>query len=489
VTLAHLLTHTAGFEDRAFGFYAHSPAALTALQTFLAGHLPARVYPPGKVTAYSNYGIALAGHIVARVAGMPFEHYVEDHILKPLGMQHSTFRQPLPAKLAAGLATGYRGSDGYHGYGWYQARPAAALRASAADMARFMLAQLQQGRSGKARILKPQTVAAMQQRQFSNDPAVSGLTYGFQELRRAGRRILWHPGDTLFYTAALYLLPDEGLGLFIAHNRAGTRPLQFDVLDTVLAALPARWPAPATVGAGSAAVEVPDGSYRSTRSSVLGLERLISPFRTVRVRTVAPGRLQITGLAMAPDGLWIEQAPGVYHDGGGEEVVVFRADEDGTQWLFEGNLPAAAYERLPWHAAPAVQGTLLAGCMLVFCAGLVVRPPRDRRRQPRVIAPRTLPVRLSRPVTGALCVTNLAFLAGVGLILSRGHQLLFGIPAWARAILLLPLASAVLTAATAVLTLIAWRRGYWSARDRWHMALITLAALLFLVLLRYWRLL
>jgi hypothetical protein len=92
-------------------------------------------------------------------------------------------------------------------------------------------------------------------------------------------------------------------------------------------------------------------------------------------------------------------------------------------------------------------------------------------------------------VTGALCVTNLAFLAGIGLILSRGHQLLFGIPAWARAILLLPLAGAALTAATAVLTLIAWRRGYWSARDRWHMTLITAAALLFLGLLRYWRLL
>lgn len=489
VTLAHLLTHTAGFEERAFGFYARSPAALTDLQTFLASHLPAQVYPPGKVSAYSNYGTALAGHIVARASGIPFERYVEDSILKPLGMSHSTFRQPLPAALAGALATGYRGSDGDQGYGWYQARPAAALRASAADMARFMLAHLQQGRLGKARILRPETATAMHTRQFGNHPAVSGLTYGFQELQRAGRRILWHPGDTLYYTASLYLLPDEGLGLFIAHNRAGTRALQLDVLDTVLASLPPRWPATAAIPADTTAVAKPDGSYRSTRSGVFGLERLVAPFRTVHVRTLAPGRLHITGLAMAEDGLWIEQAPGIYHDGGGEEHVVFHADDDGTVWLFEGNVPAHGYVRLPWYAAPAVQGSLLAGCSLVFLAGLVVRPPRDRRRQRRVIAPRTLSVRLTRPVTGALCATNLAVLAGIGLILSRGHQLLFGLPPWAQAILLLPLASTALVAVTAILTAIAWRRGYWSDRGRWHMTLLTLVALLFLGLLRYWRLL
>jgi hypothetical protein len=330
----------------------------------------------------------------------------------------------------------------------------------------------------------------MQQRQFANHPAVSGLTYGFQELRRAGRRILWHPGDTLYYTAALYLLPEEGIGLFIAHNRAGARALEFEVLDAVLAQLPPVWPGPSDTTTVIAAPELSlDGSYRSTRSTVHALERLVTPFRTVHVRTVAPGRLHITGLAMARDGLWIEQSPGVYHDGGGEERVVFHSDDAGTLWLFEGNVPAWGYARLPWHAAPAVQGTLLAGCALVFLAGCIIRPPRDRRRVPRSIAPRTLSVRLTRPVGGALCATNLAFLAGVGLILSRGHQLLYGIPAWARTILLLPLASVALTVATTLLTAIAWRNGYWSLRDRWLMTLIAGIALLFLGLLHYWRLL
>ncbi|MEA2093129.1 MAG: serine hydrolase domain-containing protein, partial [Pseudomonadota bacterium] len=215
VTLTHLMTHTAGFEERAFGFYARSAADLVPLQMFLADHLPARVYPPGEVSAYSNYGAALAGHIVARASGMPFERYIETRILSPLGMSRSSFRQPLPPALAPDLATGYRGKSNLAGYGWYQARPSAALRTTATDMAQFMRAHLQQGRLGDTLILQPASSAAMQRRQFSNHPAVSGMTYGFQELQRGGQRILWQPGDTLFYTAALFLLPEPGLGLFV----------------------------------------------------------------------------------------------------------------------------------------------------------------------------------------------------------------------------------------------------------------------------------
>ena len=88
-------------------------------------------------------------------------------------------------------------------------------------MAQFMRAHLQQGRLGDTRILQPSSSAAMQRQQFTNHPAVSGITYGFLELKRGGQRLLWHPGDTLFYTAALFLLPDQGMGLFVVYNRAG----------------------------------------------------------------------------------------------------------------------------------------------------------------------------------------------------------------------------------------------------------------------------
>jgi CubicO group peptidase (beta-lactamase class C family) len=63
--------------------------------------MPARIFPPGKIPSYSNYGFTLAGYIVERVSGEKFERYIENHILKPLGMNNSTFDQPLPAAARA----------------------------------------------------------------------------------------------------------------------------------------------------------------------------------------------------------------------------------------------------------------------------------------------------------------------------------------------------------------------------------------------------
>jgi CubicO group peptidase (beta-lactamase class C family) len=90
--------------------------------------------------------------------------------------------------------------------------PAGALSSTAADMARFMTAHLNGGRQGTTRILSAETVEAMQRRSFTNHPAVSGLTYGFQELHIAGMRVLAQPGDMLHFTAGLFLLPEQKLG-------------------------------------------------------------------------------------------------------------------------------------------------------------------------------------------------------------------------------------------------------------------------------------
>jgi hypothetical protein len=68
--------------------------------------VPNRIYAPGTTPAYSNYGASLAGYIVQRVSGEPFDAYVQRHIFAPLGMQHATFTQPLPANLKPLMAEG-----------------------------------------------------------------------------------------------------------------------------------------------------------------------------------------------------------------------------------------------------------------------------------------------------------------------------------------------------------------------------------------------
>ena len=77
------------------------------LGQYLADHMPARIRPPGEVSAYSNYGAALAGYIVAQVSGEPCDQYVQRHLLDPLGMTHTTATEPVPAALAGDLARSY----------------------------------------------------------------------------------------------------------------------------------------------------------------------------------------------------------------------------------------------------------------------------------------------------------------------------------------------------------------------------------------------
>src|SRR5829696_1631297 len=138
ITLAHLLTHTAGFEDRQLGITVARATSLVSLHEYVAAAMPERVFPPGSVTAYSNYGATLAGSIVERVSGEPFAQYVQRHILAPLTMHHSTFAQQLPPELAMQLAVSYAYDGAYHAkpFEYFQIAPAGGLSATAVDIAR-----------------------------------------------------------------------------------------------------------------------------------------------------------------------------------------------------------------------------------------------------------------------------------------------------------------------------------------------------------------
>src|SRR5215211_3737434 len=111
ITLKHIMTHTPGFEEQVKDLFRTDSSKLN-LGQYLKTHIPGRICPPGTMPAYSNYATAVAGYIVERVSGRPFEQYVAENILQPLKMTQSTFSQPLPQELAPFMSNGYRlGSD------------------------------------------------------------------------------------------------------------------------------------------------------------------------------------------------------------------------------------------------------------------------------------------------------------------------------------------------------------------------------------------
>src|SRR6266705_1433946 len=322
VTLRQLLTHTAGFEDTLKNLFVAHESDLKPLRTYLVDQMPARIFPPGKVPSYSNYGFTLAGYIVERVSGEKFERYVENHILKPLGMNNSTFDQPLPPQLAPQMSKGYlSASKKPRDFEWVQAAPAGALTTTAADMTRFMLAFLQDGAVDGVSILKPETVRQMETRQFEFDPMLTGLGITFMEYLIDPVRITAHGGDTVYFHSDMILVPDAHLGYFLSYNTLGkdVGGGRGEVLRTFAnryfssAGQPKVDIDPNTAKSDGRAVS---GLYDGTRRGETTLLKILALVGQFRVSSDKDGVLQIEGMKNQSGELkrWSEIAPLIYRE-------------------------------------------------------------------------------------------------------------------------------------------------------------------------------
>ncbi len=194
ITVANLMSHTPGFEEVIGSMLARRAQDLISLEDYLARNMPWRVFPPGKITAYSNYGTSLAGYLVEVVSGEKFEDYVEKYIFNPLGMTMSTFREPLPENISPFMSKGYtfrRGVFVEHDFELFNGLyPAGSMSSTAIDMAKFMIAHLQNGLFGETRILQEKTARLMHSRLFSADPRLDGNAHGFWEKTWNGLRMI-----------------------------------------------------------------------------------------------------------------------------------------------------------------------------------------------------------------------------------------------------------------------------------------------------------
>ena len=225
VTMANLLTHSAGFRGRVINSMTRKESERLPLGEFLAHNMPLRSMPPGSVISYSNQGNQLAGYLVEEITGIPFEKYVEDSILIPLGMKHSSFTKP--NNLLPCLAKGYSFSDGIFmevpiEYSRSLTTPSGSLIATADDIGHFMIAQLQSGNYQDKRILNENTCREMQKQQFVNDKRLPGMCYGFYEYQTYGQRAILHDGDVTGFASRLFLIPDQNIGFFVCNNTSNS---------------------------------------------------------------------------------------------------------------------------------------------------------------------------------------------------------------------------------------------------------------------------
>ena len=219
ITIRHLLTHTAGFEETIFSNVFISEEDMPNLEETLTTDLaPRRVNPPGEVVSYSNYGYTLLGYIVQELTALPFEQYIKMEILEPLGLNHTTFEQPLPSSLEPDMATAYWEERELGFFEYVSISPAAALTSTAEDMSKFMIAMLNNATYNGTQILENSTIQMMQSEQFTTHPDLQGMCFGLYEQNMNGEYIIGHGGDTIFFHSRMSLFPEHDMGLFISYN-------------------------------------------------------------------------------------------------------------------------------------------------------------------------------------------------------------------------------------------------------------------------------
>ncbi len=376
ITLTHLMTHTAGFEDYPDNLFRLDATQHLSLAEYVRRHQPQRLYPAGSITAYSNYGSALAGYIVERVSGQSFEDYVRRHIFEPLGMDSSTFEQPVPRALESRLAVPARWHQGEWLRGQFEFMPvsAGAMSTTAVDMTRFMLAFLEPQRLEAAGVLRETTALAMRERLFSQDEGLDGVAHGWMEATVNGERVLFHGGGTLLFDTGLYLLPERDTGVFVSYSGGDFR----QHARFFQAFLDAFYPAPASEAAlqlpGPDAVErarALAGEYHQNRRSVTSSEKLVGLMMgPLLIEAEEQGDLRVHHLDEVLE--FREVAPGQYRSLAGEQfrdyfgtlgTLVFSTDAQGRTLLAAGG--PMTYTRAPWYETRAFNAVSI-GLVSVF---------------------------------------------------------------------------------------------------------------------------
>jgi CubicO group peptidase (beta-lactamase class C family) len=503
ITLRHLLTHTPGFEDQGSGLFVLKAEEMLSLEDYLKDNIPARVFPPGEVMAYSNYGAALAGYIVELVSGLPFAEYVEKNIFNQLSMNNSTFRQPLPEHMAPNMAGAYKFFNGQYYKGSFEyisALPAGSMSSTADDMSRFMIAHLQSGRYGENRILSEATTREMHSRQFTHHPAQDGMALGFIEQTINGRRLINHGGNTFLFATGCWLLPEENVGLFISYN--GGTGLEREALIRAFMDryYPAReslaelTPSPDSIPRTAALV----GEYHPNRGNFSTAEKLFSLFSAVNFTMDHEGYLAAN--MMGSPQQFVESEPGVYrsrYPAKSEMIktIVFVPNYENTLMACaEG--PVLTLTKVPWYGSGSFTGLLVGSGLLLLLSAAIgwayASVGRLVRREKSGAARAALLARLCAVFFTLVLLILLFGLMGIvsDIDPAFGVPRLFFQDSGAMASLLSLAYLAVLaTAGMLVFAFLAWLKGFWTLGARIHYSVLTLSALGIIWIMFYMNLL
>ena len=241
ITARQMLTHVSGMPDEEMYYWDQPEYDEGALERYVRGlaHM-SLLFDPGERFAYSNIAYEVLGDLIAKRSGHPFEAYMSEHLLRPLGMSSSTFlKSEVPASLGTTPHVGVPQIMLSPVYPYHRAHgPSSTLHSSALELCQWARANLQRGSLHGKRILSTASYDLLWHPyallEEGDPPAFAGLGWwldiykGKQEVIRGGQ-------DTGF-EAICALLPEEGLGVVVLANTlpAPVNQIREAALDVLL---------------------------------------------------------------------------------------------------------------------------------------------------------------------------------------------------------------------------------------------------------------
>ncbi len=230
VTIRHMLTHTSGIgEMRDTSDLIKSmllsdrmekefKERIPPLDEYFNGLLVPDVYPDKK-WAYANNAYATLGQLIEDISGKPFPQYMIEHVFEPLGMMHSDFQ--LTERVRDELAQGYTLKKGFLttvDYLEFPGLAAGSVLSNVKDMSLYMAALMNGGSNEHGKVLNPETIKKMMTPFYQEDPHLAAMGLGFFLEDLDGHSAAWHGGALQGFNSALWVAPEDKLGVFVSAN-------------------------------------------------------------------------------------------------------------------------------------------------------------------------------------------------------------------------------------------------------------------------------
>jgi hypothetical protein len=407
-------------------------------------------------------------------------------------MANTSLREDLPPEFASRLTKGYTYAGDRNVATPDEIiimAPAGAISSTAPDMAKFMIAHLQNGTYGNATILSKRASDLMHARAFANDPRVAGMALGFYEQFYNGKRVIEHSGDTTAFHSLLVLIPEENTGFFVSSNSPGGTGVRDELfaafMDHYYPAQPRVLPAPDANA--SAGLQKYAGTYTSNRHNYTKFEKNNQQSGQVDVTTTPRGTIVI---ALGPSSTeYTEIAPGVFARTDGISSVsgdvVFHTSPDGSvDYMCSVNMPISVYARVPWYGTDGFNEALKIVSSVILTTVLIwplLALFRRSYKMPEPVVSRyATAARWTAGITALILLVFVYFLepytmTDPGIILPYIYP--GPTPPLLVAICTLPVIALLLALVCIGFAALAWKEKYWTVPHRVHYTLVTAALL------------